>query len=283
MNYLTEEIKNKALELLDESLGAFNEQYKIAEYISDIAFDMLLKNINKNVVDIEDDSIIKQVDITLNLHAISIGIKAQLENIDDNGKAFILITFPENIQFNKSKDYIIGQLTSIISHELMHANVILNRFNNNEEINDMPSYYPNVLAIIQNEDENSDIYAIGYGLYSTYYQEVQAFVSQTSSDIRKLYGGKLTYTSDEIKEGLKHSDAYMVYSNNIHGKLNNILEYSDECIEDTILPYLERYELTFTAKELRKEIKKIINVSKKAIHNIYRNAMLLMIKPEANL
>lgn len=280
MEYFNEEIKQKSYQLLDESLGAFNNQYKIANEIASIIYEMIQHGINKNVFDVNNETI-KCVDLTINPHTPNYDFKGKIENLDANGKLYIIIDIPAHCRFLKDKEYIINKLSTVLTHEFMHGNIFLKRFHNDVEINDMPKYYPNLLRIIQNEKEDSPLYTVAYALYSTYYQEVQAFISQTANEIKQKFGGKLKYTNDEIREGIKDSNAYITYSNNIHGFFKEICHMDDAILEEYILqPMSERYNIHFTLNDLKKEMKHAYKVSQKAIEDIYRNAMLLMLDPK---
>lgn len=283
MEYLSEEIKKKSYELLDESLGSFERQHVLAREIACAAYDMMVHGVNRNVIDV-DNGIIKSVDLTLSFNTPSYDFRGTIENLNDEGTVFVKIDIPARCRHMSNSDYVIGRFSVVLSHELMHANIFLNRFNNNEEISDAPIYYPNLIAVIRNEREGSVMHAVAYALYSTYYHEIQAFVSQTAQEIKDMFGGKLKYSNDEIRRGIKDSESYIIYSNNINGPLKDAINMSDEDLEHMVVePFARKYDIHFSLSEWRKNLAKAYNLSKKALGMIYRNAMLLMMEPKVEL
>lgn len=278
MNYFSKEIKEIAKTLIIESLGSFDNQIKIAEEIGGICYEMLKSNVERNVFDIDSD-VIKHVDLTIKCDTPNYEITASINSLDSNGTIGVVISIPLRYRLIGNEKAMTNKISDILSHELMHGNIFLKRFENKVEINDAPEYYGNLLRILENEDQENDLYQIAFALYSTYYHEVQAFTSQTAKSIKDIYGGKLTYSNDEIKNGIMQSEGYMIYSNIINGKVKDIIDYEDLVIETYILPRLNDYGVSFNVEELRASLCKAVNVAKKALHKIFKNAMLLKIEP----
>lgn len=278
MNYFSKEIKEIAKTLIIESLGSFDNQIKIAEEIGGICYEMLKSNVERNVFDIDSD-IIKHVDLTIKRDTPNYEITASINSLDSNGTIGVVISIPLRYRLIDNEKAMTNKISDILSHELMHGNIFLKRFENKVEINDAPEYYGNLLRILENEDQENDLYQIAFALYSTYYHEVQAFTSQTAKSIKDIYGGKLTYSNDEIKNGIMQSEGYMIYSNIINGRVKDIIDYEDLVIETYILPRLNDYGVRFNVEELRASLCKAVNVAKKALHKIFKNAMLLKIEP----
>lgn len=278
MNYFSKEIKEIAKTLIIESLGSFDNQIKIAEEIGGMCYEMLKSNVERNVFDIDND-VIKHVDLTIKRDTPNYEITASINSLDSNGTIGVVISIPLRYRLIDNENAMTNKISNILSHELMHGNIFLKRFENKVEINDAPEYYGNLLRILENEDQENDLYQIAFALYSTYYHEVQAFTSQTAKSIKDIYGGKLTYSNDEIKNGIMQSEGYMIYSNIINGRVKDIIDYEDLVIETYILPRLNDYGVRFNVEELRASLCKAVNVAKKALHKIFKNAMLLKIEP----
>lgn len=268
--------------LLIETLGAFENQYNICKEIAPIILEMYKKHIQDNVIDIEISSPIKQVQVEVNKN-IEKGMTCVKTNAsiyyvnNDSGKVIISINVPQSYYMHKNDDYILKEIMNCLSHEFMHANVFMQRMTNNADVPDELENYDIYLDIIHKESEDSLIYRYAYGMYSTYYQEMNAIVSQTSQQLKNQLGDVAHASNDEIRNALKKTEPYQIYTRNAYDLgafLKDSQEFSD--IWDYLLEELDRYGISITSKELERNVKKIINCSNEALKKIMKNAMYFL-------
>lgn len=264
-------------DLIEESLSAFNNQYRISEILANICYEMSLKQKTKNFVDIKGDfkdCTIKGVFLELVYNKYT-NYFAQFSNIDSDGNVYLKVYFPYSDILNKEKEVVIRKIKNCVSHELMHGNIFLNRLNNKKDLNDFYIDYEKWSMIRQNEDENTILYKFAYAIYATYYQEVQAFVSQATTQFEVLYN-KNDLTNNEIRNGLKRCESYQIYSN----ILNNTIPLFEKLLNEDKIDYLliplkDKYDIDVDEEFVKKSLIKFKNSSEKALRNILRNIMLI--------
>ena len=253
--------------LISESLGAFEQQYEISNNVASLAYKLLMNKESEGEITIENN-IVKKIHLTIYLKTIW-GVSASLTEISDDCM-FLTINLPKNyIMLPREK--FINALTDPISHELMHCNVFVKRYENNVIPDDRPSYYNDVISIIGDESCQDDIvYDFAYALYSTYYQEVAAMVSQSSRQFKNfLMGNELNNRNANI--ALKQCNSYMIYNNIINYTVPTISNMSDDEINNRIVKYFNGVGIDCDVNWVRKQLEKIHNVAKDALHNIIRN------------
>lgn len=254
-------------ELINESLGAFKEQYKIAKLIASYAYSLLMNNSNSGIIEIDSETI-KKVSVGLDLKTIW-GCSASLKSIK-NGSLTIDINIPYNYKM-LDKEKFINALSDPISHELMHYNVIVKRYENGAVLDERPSYYESVVNIIRGEKYvDTLVYEFAYALYSTYYQEVCAMVSQASIQFKNFLINK-EKNNVNANSALKQCNSFIVYNNIVKHLIPTISLMSDADLENEIVTPLKENGIDCDAKWARKQAKKMYKVAKYAIHNIIRN------------
>ena len=253
--------------LINESLGAFNKQYKIAKLIASYAYSLLMNNSNSGIIEIDSETI-KKVSVGLDLKTIW-GCSASLKSIK-NGSLTIDINIPYNYKM-LDKEKFINALSDPISHELMHYNVIVKRYENGAVLDERPSYYESVVNIIRGEKYvDTLVYEFAYALYSTYYQEVCAMVSQESIQFKNFLINK-EKNNVNANSALKQCNSFIVYNNIVKHLIPTINLMSDADLENEIVIPLKENGIDCDAKWARKQAKKMYKVAKYAIHNIIRN------------
>lgn len=275
---LNEEYENICTLILNESLGAFENQYAVCKEIAPIILDMYKKHIPSNVIPIEIESPIKEVHINVNQNipqgTMIMHTQGEINRINnDLGIIGINIFIPQGFYMHKNDEFILKEIENCIAHEFMHGNIFLKRLDNNQDVFDTSQDYETYLTIIRETDNNSFLYKYAYGMYSTYYQEMQAIISQTSVQIRNIIG-KPNATNEEVKEALKQTEAYQIFTQNAYD-LGAFLEKSKDngVVWEYLIEELSKYGIKIDMKTLEKNIKRIINRSNVAIFKIMRNAM----------
>lgn len=253
--------------VLIESFGAFPNQYKIAEICAERFEQMLNNGVTEDSVAI-NESIIKKVNLKISPEKHIVGQLAGA--VFKDGVLFVEIGSNAIYKFNKDK------IAYVIAHELMHGNVFLNRFKNLEDktkTDDQPDEYEVLITILRNEDDNM-AYKYAYALYSTYYQEVNAIVSQTclcmEVDYRERGLDKITPQTFQIL--LRRSKPWEVFLDNIKECCDILDLYSNRMIQAEIVDVFKRYGLNTTIEDVRSRIKKVRAISNEALNKCIKNA-----------
>lgn len=263
--------------LLNEKLGSFEYQYELSLELSHIIYDMYEKNIY-NFSYNTNNELIGIININLNTNGLFVNISARFEGINEKNETVLIINISKNFK-NLNKDIFIKQITNAVSHELMHSNVIQQKLKNNiniDDILDIPEYYNYIIYMMGQSDEDSILYWYSRALYVTYYQEVNAIVSQTHVQIFNQLGYGKQNTNDDIRKTLIKTEPYITYSTILNDIIPTIKKMTDKEIYDNISKH---YETILGINDIsvdfiKKSLNKIENISKKALHNICRNAMI---------
>lgn len=260
------------IRIISESLGAFEEQYKLAKDLSNAVIDMVKNNTN-NIRYQTENKTIKIANIHIEYNELPI-FNANIDRVnstEDSININVLIPY-SHIMIDRDK--LIGELTNVITHELMHWNVYLKRLKNNiNNVIDTPNYYSSLIKIIRNTEPSSIAHQFAYALYATYYQEVNAIVSQTNVQICNIIGhGKKT--NDDIKFALPQTESFQIYDNIINNVIPMINNLNNDDIQENIIDIFNYYDINFSIDDVRNHNKEILNISKIAIKKIIKNAIL---------
>lgn len=215
--------------------------------------------------------------IILNTNGIFPNISATFEGINENKESILKINISKNIK-KDNKDVFIKQIINAVAHELMHSNVIQQKLNNVDidEVINIPEYYNSVIHMMEKSDENTILYWYSRALYVTYYQEVNAIVPQTHIQIFNQLGYAKQNSNDDIRKALVKTEPYITYNTILNDIIPTIRNILDEEIYNNISKY---YETMLGVNDInvnfiKKSLNKIEKVSKIALHNIFRNAMI---------
>ena len=269
---LCEDIKE--CELINEKWGAFEGQYDLSKEISNVLYDMLLKNENKRCFHTKHNKI-QMVDLSYVLDIYSLTPQGVIKGLNsENGKLIMEFKIPPKI-IVMPKDKVIKMLINVVTHELMHGYIFLKRIEHNvNQIEDAPDYYDKLIDILQYVNNNSILYKFAYGLYSIYYQESNAIISQTSEQIRILLNGK-EKTNNNIRNALKETESYIIYYNILVDLIPFIRKMSNEEIIEKLINPLKNYGIFFSIKDINKKCKLMKIVAEHSINSIIKNAMFL--------
>lgn len=269
INKIAEKCKQYGEAILLESLGSFKNQknmsYDISEKLLSVCFGEPSGKINVNLEKYNDNYIKTAVILFKRSYNDTSG---ELINIGSDGDVKISVNLSIMDLMSLSKESLFKTVAFIIAHELMHSNIFYNRYYNGQDIYDKPEEYNNSLDLKNDTEDDMIISGFAYALYNTYYQEIQAMVSQTNTEIQSLYNGK-KIDNNTLTNAIKNCTAYKIYSNNLMvcSKLKN-----NEAKKKELLNYLNKYKININ--DIDNKINYIEEVSKKTIDRIYKNAML---------
>lgn len=260
--------------LLNEAMGSFEDQYTLADELSNVIYDMLMNNIINLEYKTENDKVISIVDITINKNTPLMAISGAIKSIDpDLNKISIFINISDfNLKIHKP--ILLKRIKDVVVHELMHGNIFLKRYENNQNINDMPFYYDSVVYLMGQTSENDILYWFSYALYSTYYHEVNAVVSQTNAQLFNMLGYGNKHDNETIKKAIKSLDSYQIYNRIINFTVPYINNMDDDDINNKIVKQFNNIGVEINVKWVRDKLNEILLIAQKAIKKIFKNALL---------
>ena len=267
---ITEDVLKFGIGTLNESMGSFKSQKDMACLITEKILDTCLGDYNGEEISVDlsgfNNKYIKSV--TLKCYKIYGDTWAEYLNIGENGEILMKVNLSLMDVRSLNKKQLFKRLSYIIAHELMHANIMYRRYYNAQNVYDYPEDYDNPLKMKANTENDAIISGFAYALYNTCYQEMQAMISQTNTEIFSRYKGRKLENS-QLVTAIKDSMAYGAYSHNL--KVCTELKNNPE----------KKKELQIKLKEnginipnIGEKIKSIEFFSKEAIERIYKNAML---------
>jgi hypothetical protein len=255
-------------ETIKEELGSFENQNQIAKYLATEA-ELAYKNGDYDIIStIPYSGPIKYAEI----HITDDYVICNLSGINPRQKKAI-INIPESVFSSKEK---IQNLMNSVAHELMHGNVYLQQINHGymPEMS-LPDEYRKFCEVKTKEYNNgSDLYYFAYGVYSTYYNEVNAFVSQVSAEILDKAKNKpgILYMKD-FQYLYAQTNSVLSFKANIM-ETNKIIRMTCNEINGTIVQPLKQYGITMGVDEVLSKCKEIRDISRRALKDCRRNAML---------
>ena len=268
---MMEQINN----LINEELHSFDDQYALSYELSDIIYDMAKSKILRNVYYTSNNKTINIVDIIIEF--ISYGqFSSYISGIDSENKKIILnIIIPQNIMIIQNKEMVIKALSKVIAHELMHGNIFFNRADNELVIEDYPEYYLPSLKIIRSGAHNNIINDIADALYSTYYQEMASFISQTTENLKLLMHQRniINPNNEQIKTLIYYTESFAKYKKFITNVVPFLNHASNEQLKFVVEVFKEN-GFNCNIDFFRKKSKEIEKLSHIALKKIMRNAML---------
>ena len=265
-------ITEESEHFLNESLGAFEEQYELSKEIADIVYELSQDKAISYQYKTSYNKVFETINITNNYNVGSNTIRGQISGLDvEEKKIYIDFFIDENLI--KSKIRFKTLLINCIAHELMHGNIFFNRYQNNVEINDAPIYYDVIVRLI-GEYEDDILGEFARGLYITYYHEMNALISQTNIQLYAILGYGKEHNNQEIKNALKKTEIYYVYNTLLYLTLPKINRMNDETLKNKIVIPFQYNGVDIDVEWVRKQCKKMEYKAKLAFNNIFRNAMI---------
>ena len=134
---------------------------------------------------------------------------------------------------------------------------------------DIPNYYSKLGELLEKEDDNI-IGQIAYALYITFYEERQAFVSQTVMQLNKLNPSHDLIPREEWGNYIKNTDSYkiLLFVKNLSIFLKTLTIEN----KNTIVKTLNDYGIEIT--NFDKMVNDMYQKSNISFRNVTRNAMI---------
>ena len=257
-------------DIIEETLHVFDGQYTASNLIANKVYELLKYGTgSKCVVDVSKFTFpSKFVEVEIIADSL-MSTRASLIGFTNENTLKIIVSVSK-FDRNLDEEYCINSIRSAIIHELTHGNIYLTRYEKEGDIvEDTPSYYNNIISILR-EGNCDDVYYFAYALYSTYYHEVQAMVSQTAFDVSRQIPKGTEITNDIIKEAFKKTNTYQVYSSNL--RIVSKIKQMNNDERNIFLNKLSERGITI---KLEKTLTKIEITSKSALKDAAANAMLV--------
>lgn len=195
---------------LNEEYGAYDTDYTDANILTDLIFEML-KNDEKNKVfnnlnfkDIQKNNTVK-ISLVFDYGKTNASIETEIEN--NSIVLYIIVTINPNYKLFGQDDFIRKELVTIISHELSHVYSEKVKYTDKQLVQSIPKWYEVVCKICQETEMLDNTFIFAYGLYLSWYEEIQAFSNQVFYDVG--YNGE---TKEDILKDFYKSDAYQNYA-----------------------------------------------------------------------
>ena len=260
--------------ILTESLGSFSLQKEMSFYIAEKCLNVLNNKSDSTIsVDLRrfQDCLLKEAEITIKVIEFDES-RGEIYSLDTD-KVYINLYINAYTLTALKREELIHHIATIISHELMHGNIYLQRYKNNQVINDSPDYYSTVVQIIRDYGTDNIVGNFAHALYNTYYQERQAFVSQTNLYVKSQIKNKNNLSTHEFYRLIKSTMSYSIYANNLDtvNKLEN-----SEFLRGKVLNVFSKYGLFFHMKDFMQLLKWIKHVSENTLQKIIKNAVLAL-------
>ena len=216
--------------LLSESLHVFENQYEVADLLSDIIVECIMSNKNTATINVSRYNLpFTQVTININKNSLIAKPSATLNTVDENGNLIVVLNICNQITAYYTKKELYLELKNIIAHELEHSYTILKTYNNTGNVDNTSTntLYRTVYDIVVNPTSYNDVYYIAYAIYSTFGHELNAFVSQCYGEVYNYLSKLDTLSNKSIIEALKNSEVYKIFNTNIQN-ITQVLNYSDD-------------------------------------------------------
>lgn len=263
---------NKIDSLLNEECGNFKNQYLLAKELANVVIDNYKSGIYRFEYKPINNSIFKTVLIDLDRNALP-NSSASINRINDEERLIgISISIPYRLMIDK-QDIALKRIYDAITHELMHGYVYLNRMGNNvENVIDTPEWYEKLQILRNNVNYDSLVYKFSYAMYATYYQEVNAIVSQSKVQFHELTKN-LEKNNKNYNKALKQCDSFQIYNMILHDVVPIIENMDDNEIFYYIVDIFNKFDINMNVNDIRNECKRIKKVSEYALDKIIKNAL----------
>lgn len=262
------------IRLITEELHSFNTQYSLAQELTNIVINMLHSNVMEYTYTINNNETLHQVTFTIATNTSY--PKARIMSVNQESKAIGLeILIPNTYKQIPLGDFQ-RMLLHTITHELMHSYIFINRIGNSQTIEDAPQYYENLLQIANQMDDDTLAHQMAILMYSTYYHESQAIISQTAIDVKMILkqNNNMNPTASDILEVLRKTEGYNLIANSLKRFIPHILRTNDSVIQTKIVDVFHQFQIPCDVKTIRSSCKKMKPQLMKMMRKIAKNAML---------
>ena len=283
--YLESSINERFDRLINEEGHAFYMQYKLSERLARETFSaaILGKNsITVNTSDINPD--FKEVEININYVGGTDKTSASFDNLDLKGHYQLTVEINLSDRILPRPQYY-EAVKSAIDHELMHGEVFQKKYGylvkdsgDIPMLDDSPANYEVIISVMRKYDRESYAYQYARALYSTYYQETQALVSQSWPNFRTAMiedprSGLPNVSDNDYFRHIMHSmDPYRTFMDNI-SLCEKLKIYNGGPCDSIVIAFNECGDDSMTREKIMKSLDRIEEKSdyglRKAVNNAY--------------
>lgn len=270
------------LEIINEALGEFPQQYTLAKEIASkvismvkihdkkLRFTPLTDNkFNTVIINIdysEDDADFKNlIDIRPTC--------GQFNGVNDDTVS-IKFFIARNDVLKQSYGDLEQTIYHIAAHELNHGYVVLaqskyNEKGNRDLVNPLPEWYDKCIVFLQNYTRNDIVYQFIQGLYACHEKEMKAIVSETTPQI-EIYLDKVGEDDREsFIEALENSESFQRYYEILYKVLPEVNNNKDRLIN-----CLNFWNFNVDERKFDNMYKFIQQKANIALNYVQRNSML---------
>ena len=270
------------LEIINEALGEFPQQYTLAKEIAKKVINMI-KTHDKNLeFEPSTDNKFKTVQFELEYSEDDERFKSLIDvrptsgtfnGVNDDTVA-VKFFIARNDVLKQTYDKLEQTIYHIAVHELNHGYVILNQAKYNEKggkdlITPLPEWYNTCVIFLQNYKHNDIAYQFVQGLYACYEKEVKAIVSETTPQIENYLDKVGRNDRNSFITALENSESFQRYYIILHKVLPNVEENKEKIIKCLDFWGFDVNDKTFN--DLLRFVRQRASV---ALHYIQKNAML---------
>ena len=273
----------KEISFINEVLGSFEKQPYIAKEITNAFGKMNRGEKNTSSIMVEIDGEIFNIILELKKFSL-LDTHAQIVPYGEKDKIdYLKIDLYLSTRDNDLgiDEFINKKITAIINHELMHGNIFIKRLGNNQTI-DIANWYWKIQKILETNVVDI-VWNFAYAIYACYYQERQAIISSTYTQLLEKFDNKMILSIKEktrqmsdgerynylltlYKKFLVNTESYQTY----YGIKTFINSLDNNGIEK-IIEIFKNYGIEIKPQKEMKEIRKI---AENALKDVVRNGSL---------
>lgn len=201
---------------LNEALGSFDTQQEEAERISRQFVEMYKEGLEtqKTTANIggEEIRLLLSIEKTRNLvKKTEANIQPFGDKHNDGSVTLEYLCIKLYIsQFDikaLTEEELTKKITSVVSHELLHGNIFSKRIASKQNIG-APDWYEGIINIIDTA-QNDEVYNFAYAIYACYYEEKQAIISSTYTQLLEKYPeNRLNLIANKVKKMNNDEEIY---------------------------------------------------------------------------
>ena len=283
--------EEKIVIMLEEEAHSFSGQYEIARKCAFAIIEALEVGNTATVVDASDiNKDFKRIEIIINNTDSPIDkTNARFIQLNGVGLFNLLINISLDTRIKRYSEKF-ADIKDVISHELMHGEIFQKRYDNIVDINgdikeldDVPSEYGYIVKVMQKFSEiRTDSYYYARALYSIYYQETQALISQAwpqfEIEMKQIGMGYADACIYSNFIGLfKKTDVYQTFMNNLL-IADKISEKGVDVARFIEIDFKDVGCNTITTDKIIKSAKDITEISENGIRKAEKNIYIYLTK-----
>ena len=258
--------------LISEAMHAFDNQYTLSDVCASEILDAV--SVGKDRCIINGNERIPEIEIDIKKSKFDPETDGKFIEMYKDGSCHIEITLGF-MTLAKNRDIAIAEVSSSVSHELMHTNIFKKRYEREQILNDKPADYENVVSAMRATSPSSNTGMFSRALYVSYYHEAQSFISQGWPETKRnmLEDPIVNYfgwtENQYFTMQVMKTDTFKTLSNNI--KIYEKLSENNRLAEN-ISKELGSFGISISPTNVLSTAKKIADKSEKWIRDLFNNA-----------